>query len=81
MEAHPSYTYSFAGHTDSVGSKKRNQELSEERAMAVKNYLAGQGIDAAKMATEGFGEEKPIESNATQKGRDKNRRVELTINN
>jgi len=49
--------------------------------MAVKNYLTDQGIDAAKMTTEGFGEEKPIESNATQKGRDKNRRVELTINN
>ena len=81
MEAHPSYTYLFSGHTDSVGSKKRNQELSEERSMAVKNYLAAQGIDAAKMETEGFGEEKPIQSNQTQKGRDKNRRVELTINN
>lgn len=80
MDAHPSYTYEFAGHTDSVGSKKRNQELSEERAMAVKNYLAGQGIEAAKMATVGFGEEKPMTSNQTQKGRDKNRRVELTIN-
>ena len=65
------------GHTDSTGSKARNQELSEARANAVKNYLVGKGVAANRLTARGFGQDNPIDSNNTTEGRYNNRRVEI----
>ena len=67
------------GHTDSVGTEAYNQKLSERRANAIKQALINTyKIDVARLKSVGFGETKPITSNATKEGRAKNRRVELT---
>ena len=68
-----------AGHTDSTGSHAYNMKLSEERAMSVKNYLAGRGVPAKRMVTVGAGPDYPVASNDTPEGRAENRRVEITI--
>lgn len=68
------------GHTDSVGAKELNTALSEKRAKAVESYLkASDGIDAAKITTEAFGDTKPITTNKTASGRAQNRRVDVVI--
>lgn len=69
----------IAGHTDSSGAADYNKSLSMKRAIAVKNYLLDKGVDPSIMTTVGWGEEKPIASNATKEGRAKNRRVEITL--
>lgn len=69
----------IAGHTDGLGIKSGNQELSERRANAVTIQLIGQGVDAARISTKGYGESNPIVPNDTAEGRLKNRRVELKI--
>jgi outer membrane protein OmpA-like peptidoglycan-associated protein len=68
-----------AGHTDSVGSDAYNQQLSERRANSVAAYLAGHGVDRARVVTIGAGEGYPVASNDTESGRAQNRRVEITI--
>jgi OOP family OmpA-OmpF porin len=67
------------GYTDSVGSDKYNQKLSDKRARAVANYLRQQGIRGDSITQWGAGESRPVDSNSTKIGRAKNRRVELTI--
>ncbi len=68
-----------AGHTDSTGSNDYNQQLSEERARSVANYLKSRGIVDARFDIIGFGENYPIADNSTAEGRAQNRRVELTL--
>lgn len=65
------------GHTDSVGTDRYNQRLSERRAAAVKDYLVSKGIPAAKITTIGKGESQPVATNKTAEGRQKNRRVDI----
>ena len=65
------------GHTDSVGSDRYNQRLSERRAAAVKDYLVSKGIAASKVTTIGKGESQPVATNKTAEGRQKNRRVDI----
>jgi len=65
------------GHTDSDGDDAANQKLSIDRAESVKTWLVSNGIDSARLATQGFGETKPAESNDTPEGRAQNRRVEV----
>ena len=82
VKKYPGYEISIEGHTDSRGSDKYNQALSERRAAAVKEYLLKHGmIDTHKdhIATRGYGESKPIANNSTEKGRFENRRVEILI--
>ncbi|MEO0814306.1 MAG: OmpA family protein, partial [Myxococcota bacterium] len=67
------------GHTDSRGSAAGNKRLSQARAEAVVAYLVKAGVAAERLEAVGFGEEKPIDSNATSKGREANRRVEIVI--
>ena len=69
----------IAGHTDSVGSDAYNTLLSQQRADSVKTYLAGKGIEAARMTAVGYGESEPVASNDTEDGRRTNRRVEFRI--
>jgi outer membrane protein OmpA-like peptidoglycan-associated protein len=66
-------------HTDSVGSKKYNQKLSEKRAASVRKYLISQGVAAEQLESKGYGEIYPVLTNETEDGRAKNRRVELKI--
>lgn len=67
------------GHTDSVGTEKYNQGLSERRAAAVKQYLASRGVPADQIIAQGRGELQPVADNKTKAGRAKNRRVEVEI--
>lgn len=67
------------GHTDNVGTDASNQLLSERRAGAVKAYLVKKGVDESRITVAGYGESKPIADNKTAAGRQKNRRVELTL--
>jgi outer membrane protein OmpA-like peptidoglycan-associated protein len=67
------------GHTDSTGSLQHNQELSQQRADSVLNYLGSQGVDPRRMSAMGYGPSQPITSNATPEGRAQNRRVEVSI--
>lgn len=67
------------GHTDNIGDEKINLELSEQRAVVIKNYLIEKGVNPAKIMVSAEGEGSPIADNATQAGRDRNRRVELQI--
>ncbi|MCI5122602.1 MAG: OmpA family protein, partial [Candidatus Electrothrix sp. AUS4] len=64
-------------YTDSVGSPKRNQQVSEQRAQAVRKFLVEQGIDGALLVSKGYGQENPIADNNSTEGRAMNRRVEL----
>ncbi|MEZ4402161.1 MAG: OmpA family protein [Kofleriaceae bacterium] len=71
-----SATIEISGHTDNVGSKKKNKRLSQERADAVRAYLVAKGIDASRIQAVGYGDERPIASNDTPEGRQQNRRIE-----
>jgi outer membrane protein OmpA-like peptidoglycan-associated protein len=70
---------SIEGHTDNVGSEAFNKILSEKRVAIVKQFLVARGIKAERVKIIGFGEAHPIETNETDEGRSKNRRVEINI--
>ena len=67
------------GHTDSTGDDSYNFGLSQRRALAVADYLNGQGVDGRRFSVVGFGESRPIASNDTADGRAANRRVEIRL--
>lgn len=69
----------IAGHTDSTGSATYNQQLSEQRAASVANYLISQGINPNRVIHGGFGESRPIATNQTPAGRQANRRVDIQV--
>jgi OOP family OmpA-OmpF porin len=80
VKKYPGHNISIEGHTDSVGSDKYNQALSERRASAVKDYLVKKGgADGSRIKTVGHGEAKPIADNKTKKGQFENRRVEVLV--
>jgi outer membrane protein OmpA-like peptidoglycan-associated protein len=79
LDENAEITIRIEGHTDSRGSDSYNKKLSDRRAASVRQYLMGRGIDGSRMQSVGFGEERPIEDNATDAGRAANRRVELHI--
>ncbi|HXA02233.1 MAG TPA: OmpA family protein, partial [Cytophagaceae bacterium] len=70
---------SIEGHTDNVGNEAYNKTLSEKRVAIVKQFLVARGIKAERIKIIGFGEVHPIETNETDEGRSKNRRVEINI--
>jgi len=67
------------GHTDSDGSDEYNLDLSTQRARAVADYLTSQRVNPQRLRARGIGEREPIASNATQRGKAQNRRVEIKI--
>lgn len=79
LKAYPQAQVEITGYTDSIGSSKYNQKLSEERALSVAENLYEKGIDKQRMTYNGMGEENPVESNETESGREANRRVEVVI--
>lgn len=70
----------ITGHTDNVGNSTANLALSNKRAEAVKQYLIGRNISAARLSTTGKGDSDPIASNDNEEGRTRNRRIEFTLN-
>jgi outer membrane protein OmpA-like peptidoglycan-associated protein len=79
MKGKPTMTVEIAGHTDSIGGDAYNMVLSEQRAKSVTNYLSGKGIQNQRITMKFFGLRKPVDTNDTPEGRQKNRRVELKI--
>jgi OOP family OmpA-OmpF porin len=75
----PTRSVSVEGHTDATGADDYNQALSERRANAVMDHLAGKGVSPARLSAKGFGESNPIATNETREGRALNRRVELRL--
>jgi outer membrane protein OmpA-like peptidoglycan-associated protein len=69
----------IVGHTDATGTDAYNMSLSERRAAAVVDYLASQGVMRSRLRPTGRGESEPIATNATEAGRQQNRRVEVAI--
>ncbi|MBN2038287.1 MAG: OmpA family protein, partial [Chitinispirillaceae bacterium] len=67
------------GHTDNTGTEEYNQKLSEARAENVMNFLIEQGVDAERLTAVGYGLRNPIADNSTKEGRQKNRRVDLIV--
>jgi outer membrane protein OmpA-like peptidoglycan-associated protein len=76
---YPTLALAIEGNTDSVGGDAYNQQLSENRAGSVRDYLGQQGVPAASMTAHGFGKTQPVASNDTAGGRQQNRRVELVV--
>ena len=79
LNEYPQAKFVIEGHTDSVGSIKLNQRLSDTRANSVKEYLVENGVDQFRLSSKGYGESKPIASNKTRAGRAQNRRVEINL--
>ena len=77
--AHPGLRLAAEGHTDSTGTAALNQRLSEKRALAVTDFLRGQGIPGESLSALGLGQDHPVASNDTVSGRQQNRRVELIV--
>jgi len=79
VSGHPGLRLEVEGYTDSVGGDAYNQQLSENRGTAVRDYLTHEGMAASSVTTKGFGKADPVASNDTASGRQQNRRVELVI--
>ena len=79
LQNYPETNVLVKGHTDDTGSETHNQQLSERRAEAVRNYIVTRGVTGSRLQALGFGESMPVASNASNDGRSQNRRVELQI--
>jgi len=77
--AYPSLNIAVGGYTDNVGGDAMNQQLSENRAGAVRNYLVEQGVTANSVSAMGYGNSSPVTTNDNATGRQQNRRVELVV--
>jgi outer membrane protein OmpA-like peptidoglycan-associated protein len=75
----PSVKIDVEGHTDNVGTKSANQQLSEARAKSVVDYLARKGVSAARIQSAGYGDTRPDAANDTDANRGKNRRIEFKV--
>jgi outer membrane protein OmpA-like peptidoglycan-associated protein len=79
LAANPTMRVRIGVHTDNLAGKRRSQLVSEERAIAIRQYLTSQGIDPSRMEPAGYGPDHPVEDNRTRSGRSRNRRVEVTV--
>ena len=75
----PGVMIRIEGHTDNVGSREHNRNLSQRRADAVKEFLVHRGVLRSRMVAEGFGQTRPIAPNTNRAGRAANRRVEFRM--
>ena len=81
LKANPSTKIEISGHTDNTGSESHNLKLSENRADAVAEYIVDKGVEISRVSFNGYGSSRPIDSNGSEKGRRRNRRVEILIHN
>lgn len=79
LKANPNRDITVEGHTDSQGSSSFNEDLSQRRAVSVREYLIEQGVPSEMIRARGRGEEEPVASNSTAEGRANNRRVEIVL--
>ena len=79
VASYPTLKFKVEGHTDDTGTAEKNRELSLSRAISVRDYLIGQGVQASHIDVDGFGPAKPIADNSTADGRARNRRVEIVL--
>ena len=79
LKAYPAVDSRLEGHTDTEGQPVANKKLSEDRAAAIEAFLVKSGIDTGRIATAGYGQEKPMASNDTEEGRARNRRLEFVV--
>jgi outer membrane protein OmpA-like peptidoglycan-associated protein len=79
MGEYPAYSIQIDGHTDNVGNDGMNMTLSQDRAAACLEYLVGKGVARERMASAGYGETQPIDTNGTATGRQNNRRVDFKL--
>jgi len=79
LKAFPNVHLKIGGYTDNTGDKAANIKLSADRAATVRGELVKMGIEPARLASEGYGDEHPVADNATEEGRQKNRRVSMRV--
>lgn len=79
LSRYPGMSVSIVGHADAIGSDEYNQRLSERRASSVGEALGRYGVSYRRIDTSGMGEWAPIDSNSTEWGRARNRRVEISV--
>jgi OOP family OmpA-OmpF porin len=79
LKAYPELKILVTGHTDNVGKRETNVELSKKRADSVKDYLLSKGIEVSRITTRGAGPDEPLEAGDTQAARQKNRRIEFKL--
>lgn len=79
LQQYPELRISISGHTDNVGDAQKNLELSQARAASVKEYFVKKGVDQSRIETRGAGMNEPVADNATDKGRQENRRIEFKL--
>jgi peptidoglycan-associated lipoprotein len=79
MQANPNLRLTIEGHTDNIGTSEYNLALGERRAQSVRTYLTGRGIDASRLQTISYGEERPKYDNSREETRRLNRRAALIV--
>jgi len=79
LVSYPASTIQVIGHTDNTGTAAYNFDLSQRRAVAVRDILLGAGVPSNRLSAAGAGEDRPIATNLTESGRAQNRRVEIII--
>jgi outer membrane protein OmpA-like peptidoglycan-associated protein len=79
LKSTPDRSITVEGHTDSVGTRNYNMDLSQRRAQAVRDYLVSRGLPSEIVKAQGFGPDRPIAENSTAEGRANNRRVEIVV--
>jgi OOP family OmpA-OmpF porin len=79
MYANQEVSVEINAHTDNIGSDQFNQQLSEQRANSVVQYLINIGVEPSRLLPQGFGESHPVADNSSEEGRALNRRVEFRL--
>lgn len=79
LKAYPKVKAKIGGYTDNTGNKQSNLKLSQDRATNVMQDLVQRGIDSSRLEAKGYGEDHPVADNATEEGRQKNRRISLLV--
>jgi outer membrane protein OmpA-like peptidoglycan-associated protein len=79
LKAYPNVAVKLGGYTDNTGNAAQNMKLSEDRATTTMRELTALGIDASRMAAEGYGGQFPVADNATEEGRQRNRRIDVRV--
>jgi outer membrane protein OmpA-like peptidoglycan-associated protein len=79
LKSNPKVQIMISGHTDNIGSNAYNEDLSTKRALSIVGYLTNQGIQKYRLQSAGYGSQFPLDSNSSEVGRQKNRRIEIKI--